>query len=350
MNVRKISLLFAILALLLTVSTAWALVGRAAPAGDAAGQTQAVQAQRLPRNVLLVGWDGANRRRVEEGMARGDMPVLSALAAEGAYVPVEIRGATDTAAGWTQILTGYDPEITGVYSNKQLRPIPGQYTLFERMRAQGLVPAAVISVDHYLLSGMPLVQLPRVRPGTRPGMLDRAITDILAGYGLDFGQLYYEVRDTVDIYVTGFGADPAGMAQTTELLEWYQAQPFFLFVHILAPDHWGHASGEASPEYYAALVGSDRATGALVQKLKDLGLYEDTLVYVTADHGFDEDGQDHSNAPHVFLATNERLSAEVADRADIAPTILEAMGVDTAAIQPPLSGHALPRAVEEGGH
>ncbi|MGV8121407.1 MAG: hypothetical protein AB2L14_16735 [Candidatus Xenobiia bacterium LiM19] len=37
---------------------------------------------------------------------------------------IDIRGVTDTNAGWAQILTGYYPEISGVYSNRLYRPIP----------------------------------------------------------------------------------------------------------------------------------------------------------------------------------------------------------------------------------
>ncbi|MCL4534998.1 MAG: alkaline phosphatase family protein [Bacteroidetes bacterium] len=323
--------------------------GKSAANGNPDGARPAVDRPQ-PRNFLLVGWDGADRRRVEQAMAAGDLPVISSLAQGGSFVPIEIRGATDSAAGWAQALTGYDPDITGVYSNSQVQPIPKEYTLFERLRthsgAKDFAAAAVISVDHPLLSEMPLMQLPRLKPGSRPGIVDRMIDDILAGYGLNFGRLYFDVRDSVDIYVSGFGDDPAALAREAGFLDRYEGRPFFIFFHILAPDHWGHNNGEDSPEYYNALVGADKVTGALVDKLKEQGIYDQTLVYVTADHGFDEGQKTHDNAPYVFLATNDVLAAESGDRADIAPTILDRMGVDLAAIDPPLSGHSLLRADE----
>ena len=67
-----------------------------------------------PYNVVLIGWDGAQRDHVKECLARGELPALKALADEGAMVDIDIIGATDTKAGWTQILTGYNPEVTGV--------------------------------------------------------------------------------------------------------------------------------------------------------------------------------------------------------------------------------------------
>ena len=41
-----------------------------------------------------------------------------------------------------------------------------------------------------------------------------------------------------------------------------------------------------------------------MKKLKELQLCDKTLIYVTADHGFDEDRKGHADAPYFFLATN----------------------------------------------
>jgi arylsulfatase A-like enzyme len=78
-----------------------------------------------------------------------------------------------------------------------------------------------------------------------------------------------------------------------------------------------------------------------MKKLEDLKLYDQTLVYVTADHGFDEGQFGHSDAPYVFLATNDRAVVRRGTRADITPTILDRFGVDLAKLDPPLDGHPL---------
>ena len=83
-----------------------------------------------PQNVILFGWDGAQRDHVNEALARGELPTLKKLAREGSYVKIDIEGKTDTKAGWSQILTGYYPEVTGVYSNARYQPIP--VGLFQR--------------------------------------------------------------------------------------------------------------------------------------------------------------------------------------------------------------------------
>ncbi|MDW8289497.1 MAG: alkaline phosphatase family protein [Armatimonadota bacterium] len=84
-------------------------------------------------NVILIGWDGAGRERVRQCLQQGELPHLAQLASEGKLVAIDILRTTDTKAGWTQILTGYEPEKTGVYSNARYQPIPPGYTLFERL-------------------------------------------------------------------------------------------------------------------------------------------------------------------------------------------------------------------------
>jgi hypothetical protein len=59
-----------------------------------------------------------------------------------------------------------------------------------------------------------------------------------------------------------------------------------------------------------------------MQKLKDLNLYHQTLIYVTADHGFDEGQKTHNDAPYVFLGTNDAGVIRRGERADIT-TIME---------------------------
>ena len=43
--------------------------------------------------------------------------------------------STDTKAGHSEILTGYGPTVTGVYSNGHYQAIPKGLTLFERLKA-----------------------------------------------------------------------------------------------------------------------------------------------------------------------------------------------------------------------
>lgn len=51
----------------------------------------------------------------------------------------------------------------------------------------------------------------------------------------------------------------------------------------------------------------------------------------------------HKDAPHVFLATNDQQVMRGGSRADITPTILDRLGVNTSHISPPLDGESLAR-------
>ncbi len=78
-----------------------------------------------------------------------------------------------------------------------------------------------------------------------------------------------------------------------------------------------------------------------MDKVKELGLADKTQYYITADHGFNEDGKGHSFAPYVFLATNNKKFNRNGRRQDVAPTILEAFGLDLKKVEPPLDGISL---------
>jgi len=114
-----------------------------------------------------------------------------------------------------------------------------------------------------------------------------------------------------------------------------------MFVHFAESDTNGHKMGENSNEYNDALISNDLWTGRIIKKLKRLGLYDKTLVYITADHGFDEGRTTHYNAPYVFLATNDEMVSRRGLRQDVTPTILERSGVDLTKLDPPLDGISL---------
>jgi hypothetical protein len=93
----------------------------------------AAQQVERPQNIILIGWDGAQRNHVKESLGRGELVNLKKLSSEGKLVGIDILRVTDTKAGWAQILTGYEPEVTGVFSNRKYQPIPKGYTVFERL-------------------------------------------------------------------------------------------------------------------------------------------------------------------------------------------------------------------------
>jgi phosphoglycerol transferase MdoB-like AlkP superfamily enzyme len=261
------------------------------------------------------------------------LPNLKQLASEGTIVAMDMVRFTDTKAGWAQILTGYVPEVMGVYSNERYKPIPKGYTIFERLENRfgpdNIATVAVIGKKKHVDADPPVFKklgrraLQKLKAKEArlfqkelivedPPLLPDVVTKDGQSYIKTPGKPYYITKDSMDA-----------------------------FVHFAEIDHKGHRYGEDSKEQRGAYRSADKWTGKIMDKLKELGLYEDTLIYVTSDHGFMKVGRRHWDAPYVFLATNDAGVMRRGDRVDVTPTILDRYGFDLAAIEPPLDGHSL---------
>ncbi len=273
------------------------------------------------RNAILISWDGALREHVKADLAKGKLPNLARLVEHGSLVDIDVVGhQTDTKAGHAQMLTGYDPPLTGVYSNLNYRPIPRGYTIFERLRQafgrDGITTIMLTGKDHNLGSqGAGLIR------GADPFYFSRSGITVWDG---DQNRLAKVVGTKAVEYVDQYARNGR----------------FFLFVHLPDVDANGHAHGESSAEYDRALVECDRWLGAILDQVSRKGIDDRTLVYVTADHGFEVGAKQHANAPHIFLGTND-VGLRSGQQRDIAATVLSAMGVDVSKISPSLPGKPL---------
>ena len=311
----------------------------------------ALLAAERPQNVILFGWDGAQRDHVNECLARGELPNLQKLIDQGKFVRIDIEGKTDTKAGWSQILTGYYPEVTGVYSNGIYQPVPKGLSLFERLEkhfgSNNFVTAAVIgkrahcgAIDPPKKTRLDAEDNKETEGKKLPGSI---IEEDGVKYRFVPGSPYYNMHSALEVWEFGLTQDRKVGARTLELLEKYKDRPFFFFVHFAQVDQAGHKHGENSKEYNDALISNDLWTGRIIEKVRQLGLGGKTHYYITADHGFNEDKTNHSFAPYVFLATNNKDVIRNGRRQDVAPTILEAFGLDVSTLDPPLDGISLTR-------
>ena len=305
--------------------------------------TLSVIASAKPLSVILIGWDGTGRDNVKELLSQNQLPNLANLIKEGKLVDIDVTaGATDTKAGWTQILTGYAPEKTGVYSNARYQAIPKGLSVFERLEnffgASNIYTAAIIgkkgNVDN---------NPPRKIPYERwLKQKRREKGEIVEENGRKFvvipAKPWFNASKVIDLFVNGLGVSANVGKRALEEIEKHAQERFFFFIHFGDVDAAGHKYGENSQEYSDAIKSCDLWLGQIMEKLKKLGIYEQTLIYVTADHGFDKGKKTHSYAPYIFLATNDKNIIRNGDRADIAPTILKRFGIDVKNIQPALDG------------
>jgi predicted AlkP superfamily pyrophosphatase or phosphodiesterase len=180
-----------------------------------------------------------------------------------------------------------------------------------------------------------------VQPGAGKKPKGTIVEENGVKYRVISGSPYYNMYTAMEVWEFGLMEDKKVGTRAIELLEKYKDKPFFFFVHFAEVDHSGHRHGENSKEYNDALISNDFWTGKIIDKVTKLGLAGKTQFYVTADHGFNEGQKGHSFAPYVFLATNNKEVNRNGRRQDIAPTILEAFGLDLSKIEPPLDGISL---------
>jgi len=144
-------------------------------------------------------------------------------------------------------------------------------------------------------------------------------------------------------------------ARAMAWLEEHRHERSFLFLHLFdphapyeAPEPFGSAVREiyrGAPEYvreYLAEVAfADHCIGLLLAKLRELGLYDESLIVVTADHG-ESQGEHGENTHGYFIynsttrvplllkvpgrSTAQRVAAPVGV-VDIAPTIASLVGL-----------------------
>jgi alkaline phosphatase len=62
-------------------------------------------------------------------------------------------------------------------------------------------------------------------------------------------------------------------------------KPGAMLVHMGNNDKTGHAIGWGTPEQIAALEGADAGVGVVIAALKEAGIYDKTLIIISADHG-----------------------------------------------------------------
>lgn len=317
-------------------------------------------------NVLLLVIDALRADALGvNGYHLPTSPALDALAADGVSFTAAFAPATWTRPSIATLMTSLYPPQHGLQAHLEQRE--GRFltqvlderfvTLAEAMQAGGYRTAAVVHQVHL-----------QARFGFAQGFATYKETRGLAAPGLR-RELLGRLRDRAD-------------------------RPFFAYVHFLDV-HWPYCSrlapteiarfggrltaeerhgrchreraapaDEQRPRYDAEVAFVDDTIGRLMADLRQGGLYENTIVVVTADHGeaFGERGRlGHAGPPHLEETRvpllvrlpgerprKGRLLDVVVGLVDVAPTLLELVGLPALpegqgrSLAPLLRGRRLP--------
>ena len=306
-----------------------------------------------------------------QGLPGGLTPNLAALAREGVVFTQAFSAAPWTVPSHASILTGLLPSSHGCIARRP-RLIHPERTLAELLRAKGYQTAAFFS---------------------NPWLSERA-SGVLRGFDVQ------EESPIGGLGVLATGRGDQGGARTLGNVERWLGErdpdrPLFLFVNLFEahlpydpplsvrrsfspplPDddqvsiQWGHefnaglhpsdqVDWERVRRLYAADVHQvDRLLGRLIGILKGAGLYDDTLLVVTSDHG--ENLGDHGLMEHQFSVHETLLAVPLVVRwpaghpgssslpvstADIFATVAKSAGVIPDGPRP----HSLPLSPGEEG-
>jgi arylsulfatase A-like enzyme/Tfp pilus assembly protein PilF len=230
------------------------------------------------KNVLLISIDTCRSDHLScYGYSAKTTPNIDNLAAEGVLFKRVITPVPLTLPAHTSMLTGTNPIYHGVHSNIGYIVGESNKTLPELMRQKGFITGAVVS--SFVLDSQ---------------------------FGLNQG---FDVYEDKFVRPIPSGAHNERRGDETSFfadafLDKYHKKPFFLFVHYYdAHEAYNppvpFATLFKDNLYAGEIAFVDTCIGDVIKKLKELGLYESTLIIVTADHG--ESLWEHQEETHGYF-------------------------------------------------
>jgi arylsulfatase A-like enzyme/Flp pilus assembly protein TadD len=275
-------------------------------------------------NLLLITIDTLRADRLGAyGSETVATPAIDRLAAEGVRFARTVTPAPTTLPSHASILTGATPPRHGVRDNAAGVLPPAARTLAEGFRERGFrtgafVSAFVLDARWGLSQGFDLYEGPPVAPGEAPASHAQA-----------------ERRGDVTL---------------DAMLRWIERQdtPWFAWLHLFdphapyaAPEPWG--SRYAGAPYDGEIAWTDSLIERLRVRLEELGVWPDTAVILTSDHG--EALMEHGEPAHGFFLYEPTLHVPLIVRLaaengggrvvetpvaliDIYPTVAKLWGLD----------------------
>ncbi len=286
-----------------------------------------------PWNVLVITLDTTRADFLGcYGKESARTPNIDGLAAGGYLFWNHFSAVPVTTPSHSTIFTGTYPPFHGVRDNGLFSLPEVSTTLAEVLQDKGYATGAAIGAF----------------PLTRE-------------YGLDQGFDFYE--DHISVTAENYQGErtqekdglffeerPAARVNDA-ILPWLREAtegPFFAWIHYWDP-HFPHIPPEPFSQLYdydlyqGEIAYADHSLGAILEELKKAGVYERTMIVITADHG--EGRGEHDEDTHALLAYNATLRVPLvikvpgreggvridqrAGTVDILPTILNLLEMES---------------------
>ncbi len=212
------------------------------------------------KHVILIGIDGWGAY----SMDKAKVPHIRCLMDSGAYT-LKKRSVlpSSSAVNWASMYMGAGPELHGYCEWGSQVPD---------------LPSRVVNKDGIF---------PTIFSELRAAAPEAEIGNIYEWEG---------IRYLVDTLVLNYDKHVVEVAKDSTATARFavnyirEKKPAFVNVVFDALDHVGHAAGHDTPLYYEKLEEIDGYVGQIVQAVKDAGIWEESIVIVTADHGGIEKG------------------------------------------------------------
>jgi len=273
------------------------------------------------RHIILISIDTC---RVDflscYGYQQKTTPNIDKLARQSVLFENVISASPLTLPSHSTMLTGTIPPYHGVHSNTNYRLGKFNVTLAEMLQKKGYKTAAVIG--EFVLD---------------------------AQFGLSQGFDSYNDRFG-EKRQAGFERERRA-AEVSELgINWlaeHANEDFFLFLHYFDP-HAEYippepfASDFPGNPYLGEIAYTDYCIGKVIEKLKDMGIYDSALVIITGDHG--ESFGQHGEYTHGYFVYNTTIKVplivklpesnntkrikDIVGLLDVTPTILSQLDIN----------------------
>jgi arylsulfatase A-like enzyme len=292
------------------------------------------------RNVLLISIDTCRADYLScYGHPRETTPRLDALARESSVFSEAVANVPLTLPSHCTMMTGMLPPSHGV-----------RYNIKYRLGASSLTLAEILKDKRY-----------------RTGAVIGAFV-LDSRFGLNQG--FDDYDDKLEQNKAGAPEDnerPGGEVSRLagEWLDKNHDKPFFLFVHYYDPHREytppePYATQFKDDPYAGEIAYVDHCIGTVLDKLKELRLYDSSLIVVVGDHG--EGLGQHNEREHGFLTYQSTLRVPLMIKrpgrkdgrwirdqrvsvADVAPTILGCVGIP---VPRRMQGRDLARSLDGG--